>query len=47
MLVETRLRFGHIETRHINTVVTRVDQMNDSQMARGRGQMNDSRITRE
>jgi len=38
MLVETRLRwFGHVERRLADTVVRRVDQMNDSQITRGRG----------
>jgi len=37
-LVENRLRwFGHVERRPINVVVRRVDQMEESQVKRGRG----------
>jgi len=34
-MVETRLRwFGHVERRHVNYVVGRVDQMESSQITR-------------
>jgi len=37
-MVENRLRwFGHVERRPIDSVVRRVDQMEDSQITRGRG----------
>jgi hypothetical protein len=37
-LVENRLRwFGHVERRPIDAVVRRVDQMEKSQVKRGRG----------
>jgi len=37
-LVENRLRwFGHVETRLVDAVVRRVDQMDESQVKRGRG----------
>jgi len=37
-LVENRLRwFGHIERRPVDVVVRRIDQMEDSQIKRGRG----------
>jgi len=36
-LVENRLRwFGHVERRHIDAVIKRVDQMEESQVKRGR-----------
>ena len=36
--VENRLRwFGHVEKRHIDYVVRRVDQIKDSQITKGRG----------
>ena len=36
-LVENRLRwFGHVERRPMDAVVRRVDQMEDSQVGRGR-----------
>jgi len=39
-MVENRLRwFGHLEKRPIDSVVWRVDQMEDSQIARGRGHL--------
>jgi len=35
---ETRLKwFGHVERRHVDFVVWRVDQMEGSQITRGRG----------
>ena len=37
-MVETRLRwFGHVERRPVNSAVRRVDQMEGSQITRGRG----------
>jgi hypothetical protein len=37
-LVETRLRwFGHVERRPMDSVVRRVDQMEGSQITKGRG----------
>jgi len=37
-LVENRLRwFGHVERRPVDAVVKRVDQMEESQVKRGRG----------
>jgi hypothetical protein len=37
-LVENRLRwFGHVERRPVDTVVRRVDQMEESLVKRGRG----------
>ena len=37
-LVENRLRwFGHVERRPVDAVVRRVDQMEESQVRRGRG----------
>ena len=37
-MVENRLRwFGHVERRPVNAVVRRVDQMEESQIKRGRG----------
>jgi len=37
-MVENRLRwFGHVERRPIDSVVRRVDQMEDSQITRGKG----------
>jgi len=37
-LVENRLRwFGHVERRPVDAVVRRVDQMEESQVKRGRG----------
>jgi hypothetical protein len=37
-MVENRLRwFGHIERRPVDVVVQRVDQMEESQIIRGRG----------
>jgi len=37
-MVETRLRwFGHVERRLVDLVVRRVDQMEGSQITRGRG----------
>jgi hypothetical protein len=37
-MVETRLRwFGHVERRHVDFVVRRVDQIEGSQIIRGRG----------
>ena len=37
-LVENRLRwFGHVERRLVDAVVRRVDQMEESQVKRGRG----------
>jgi len=39
-LVENRLRwFGHVERRHVDAVVRRVDQMEESQVKRGRGRL--------
>jgi hypothetical protein len=36
-MVETRLRwFGHVERRHVNYVVRRIDQMESSQITRGK-----------
>jgi hypothetical protein len=36
--VETRLRwFGHVQGRHVGSVVRRVDQMEGSQITRDRG----------
>ena len=37
-MVENRLRwFEHLERRHVDSVVRRVDQMEGSQITRGRG----------
>jgi len=37
-MVEARLRwFEHVERRHVNAVVRRVDQMEGTQITRGRG----------
>jgi hypothetical protein len=37
-MVENRLRwFGHVERRPVDAVVRRVDQMEESQIKRGRG----------
>jgi len=37
-MVENRLRwFGHVERRPVDVVVRRVDQMEESQIKRGRG----------
>jgi len=37
-MVETRLMwFGHVERRHVDSVVRRVDQMESSQITRDRG----------
>ena len=39
-MVETSLRwFGHLERRSVDFVVMRVDQMKDSQTAKGRGKL--------
>ena len=39
-MVENRLRwFGHVERRHVDAVVRRVDQMEESQVKRGRGRL--------
>ena len=39
-LVENKLRwFGHVERRPIDAVVRRVDQMEESQVKRGRGRL--------
>jgi hypothetical protein len=38
-MVETRLRwwFGHVERRHVDSLVRRVDQIGHSHITRGRG----------